>query len=517
MWPRTAAGSRHVSTLCLVVESRKDWAPFLPSENVITFNDYLAMDKLTLAGREDGRSVRVINLCPQSRYLSKGYYCSLLAEARGHKVIPSVGTLNDLRSRALYSLALPDFHKQAEAVAQSLPELVETGEDGAGQMNIKVYFGESPHEELQALARRLFERFPCPILSIELKRRKGLWSINRIKPMTPMKLSDVEQTAFANALDHFSRRIWRSPKARRRYRFDLAMLIDPREELPPSNASALKQFIRAGRELQINVELIGKKDYLRLTEYDGLFIRETTGIDHHTYRFAKKAESEGMVVIDDPTSILRCTNKIYLADLFRAHKVPAPKTLILLRDQPGIEALVQAELGFPLVLKIPDGAFSRGVVRVESAEQFATEAERLFADSALLLAQEYLYTDFDWRIGILNGKPIYACRYYMVKRHWQIYKHNAGGSQSGGFDTMPTYEVPRVVLDAAAKAAQLIGDGLYGVDVKQKDNRAVVIEVNDNPSIDRGVEDKFLGDELYRIVMQEFLRRFELQRARGWS
>ena len=44
----------------------------------------------------------------------------------------------------------------------------------------------------------------------------------------------------------------------------------------------------------VEVELITKKDYPRLAEYDALFIRETTGLDHHTYRFAKKAEEEGM-------------------------------------------------------------------------------------------------------------------------------------------------------------------------------------------------------------------------------
>jgi glutathione synthase/RimK-type ligase-like ATP-grasp enzyme len=105
----------------------------------------------------------------------------------------------------------------------------------------------------------------------------------------------------------------------------------------------------------------------------------------------------------------------------------------------------------------------------------------------------------------------------MVKKHWQIYKHDGDKSTSGGFDTLPTYEVPKVVLDAAVKATQPIGDGLYGVDIKQSGNRAVVIEVNDNPNVDRGVEDKFLGDGLYTIIMQEFLRRLEIQRSRGWS
>jgi glutathione synthase/RimK-type ligase-like ATP-grasp enzyme len=54
---------------------------------------------------------------------------------------------------------------------------------------------------------------------------------------------------------------------------------------------------------------------------------------------------------------------------------------------------------------------------------------------------------------------------------------------------------------------------LYGVDIKQTGNAVYVIEVNDNPSIDSGVEDKYLGKELYELIMQEFADRLE-QRGR---
>ena len=64
-------------------------------------------------------------------------------------------------------------------------------------------------------------------------------------------------------------------------------------------------------------------------------------------------------------------------------------------------------------------------------------------------------------------------------------------------DTIPIYQVPRVVLDTAVKAANLIGKGLYGVDLKMVDDRAYVIEINDNPSIDHGLEDAIIGDEMY--------------------
>jgi len=138
----------------------------------------------------------------------------------------------------------------------------------------------------------------------------------------------------------------------------------------------------------------------------------------------------------------------------------------------------------------------------------------MFQKSDLILAQEYLYTEYDWRIGILNRQPFYACQYFMSKDHWQIYDHKAGGGMAAGNSrTLPLELVPAVVLRTAVKAARLIGTGLYGVDLKQTRQGVCVIEINDNPNLDAGVEDEILKEQMYEEVMAEFLRRLE-QRTR---
>jgi glutathione synthase/RimK-type ligase-like ATP-grasp enzyme len=68
------------------------------------------------------------------------------------------------------------------------------------------------------------------------------------------------------------------------------------------------------------------------------------------------------------------------------------------------------------------------------------------------------------------------------------------------------------VVELAVKTANLIGDGLYGVDLKQSGDKVVVIEVNDNPNMDAGIEDAYLQDDLYSLVLEEFVRRLELKR-----
>lgn len=71
------------------------------------------------------------------------------------------------------------------------------------------------------------------------------------------------------------------------------------------------------------------------------------------------------------------------------------------------------------------------------------------------------------------------------------------------------------VIKTALKATRLIGEGLYGVDLKQVGDRVVVIEINDNPNIDAGVEDTVLGRALYSRILAVFLERMEANRRLG--
>jgi glutathione synthase/RimK-type ligase-like ATP-grasp enzyme len=129
--------------------------------------------------------------------------------------------------------------------------------------------------------------------------------------------------------------------------------------------------------------------------------------------------------------------------------------------------------------------------------------------SDLIIAQEFLQTDFDWRVGIIDRKAIYVCKYYMAGGHWQIMNwQEKGEDRYGLFETFAVEDVPPIVIETALKAANLIGDGIYGVDLKEApDGQIYLIEINDNPNIDHGIEDQYLQDELYTKVMEVFLQR----------
>ncbi|OWK20475.1 hypothetical protein AJ88_29195 [Mesorhizobium amorphae CCBAU 01583] len=142
-------------------------------------------------------------------------------------------------------------------------------------------------------------------------------------------MTEDEETFFLQCLETYTNREWRDTKGRTPARYTFATLVDPHEELPPSEISSLRYWARISEKMGVEIEPITRKDLARLANYDALFIRETTSISNHTYRFARRAQQEGMPVIDDPLSMIRCTNKVYLNELMTYNKVPVPPTVMI--------------------------------------------------------------------------------------------------------------------------------------------------------------------------------------------
>jgi glutathione synthase/RimK-type ligase-like ATP-grasp enzyme len=259
----------------------------------------------------------------------------------------------------------------------------------------------------------------------------------------------------------------------------------------------------------VDVEPISKRDLAKVANHDALFIRETTSISNHTYRFARRARQEGMPVIDDPVSMIRCTNKVYLHELLGAANIAMPPTVIA--SSVDECASIAERIGFPMVVKIPDGSFSKGVKKASNMGELTELMKEWLKDTDLLICQKFMPTEFDWRVGVLGRKPLFVTQYLMAKKHWQIVNHNAGsrGPVEGGFRSVSLAEAPTQLIDMATRAAGLIGDGLYGVDIKETPEGFFVIEVNDNPNLDHGCEDASEKDAVWTRLTQWFIDRID--------
>jgi len=483
------ADGRASEPALVVVAHRRDFPWTVPGVRVSSAHDYLAGD---VKSRE--RRPAVINLCRFDRYQSRGYYVSLLAEARGQAPLPEMRVLGDVQRGVPVALGHDEFVARLQ---------LHLSDRRAPLFTLDVVLGRDARRGYDALAADLFARVPAPLLRVTFLRTRGRWHVARIRALNVM---DVCRKRPALLLDGIRAYLAarqpsvRGPLTTRR----LAILHNEDEPDPPSNREALARFRRVGASLGMHVEVLGRRDAHRLPEFGGLFIRDTTNVEHYTYEFACRAAEAGLVVIDDPQSILKCTNKVYLHELFERHQVPAPRTMLVHR---GNADDVAATLGLPCVLKQPDSAFSLGVFKVETAEALRDALSRLLKKSDLVLAQEWLPTTFDWRVGVLDRRALYVCKYFMAPGHWQVVKREAQRKVEGSTATLAVADAPPAVVETALKAANLIGDGLYGVDVKEANGKCYVMEVNDNPNIDAGNEDAIARDALYREILGTFLRR----------
>ncbi|WP_179339880.1 RimK family protein [Winogradskyella ludwigii] len=477
----------------IVVNQPEKWNFSIDNITVISSQDYLTNPEYSLL-----KNARIFNLCKDYSYQSKGYYVSLLAEARGHLPIPTTKNIVDLKALKLVRIVSDEFD---DVLQQSLKNIK------SQQFTLSIYFGQNVAQKYKALSGLFYKHFQVPFLRVNFNHTTK-WNIQSIKAISEAEIpaehiSSVQE--FAN--QYFSKKRYDTAKVNN-YDFDLAILVNPNDPAPPSNTKALKKFIEIAEKMNIYAEIIEPKDLSRLSSFDALFLRQSTEVNNEAYTFARKAQQEGIAIIDYPDAILKCCNKVYMAEAMNNANISTPKTVIVHNNN---RNSVLEQTGLPCVLKAPDSTFSFGVKKAKTQEEYDVLVTEMLKESDLIIAQEFCPSDYDWRIGIIDNKPFYACKYYMAKGHWQIYNWKATdkNEQDGDADCLAIEDVPKNVIDIALKSAKLMGLGLYGVDIKVVDGKLMVIEINDNPNIDFGVEDAHYGDLVYTEILSALKNRLD--------
>ena len=258
----------------IVVNNPRDWPLAIPGVTVVPARAYL-----TDPAYGGDNIARVFNLCKSYRYQTLGYYVSLLAEARGHKPLPRANTIEDLQSQNMVRLlteGLDDLIQKSLAAIKS------------DTFELDIYFGHSAASRHDQLSRQLFNLLQAPLLRAIFKRRGQHWHIRSVHPIAASDIPPQQQEfAIQATTEYFTGRRRRTHKLAPRY--NLAILHDPDNPEPASNAKAMQKFEKAANSLGMHVEFITKADYARLTEFDALFIRDTTFVNHYTYRFSRRA------------------------------------------------------------------------------------------------------------------------------------------------------------------------------------------------------------------------------------
>jgi glutathione synthase/RimK-type ligase-like ATP-grasp enzyme len=271
-----------------------------------------------------------------------------------------------------------------------------------------------------------------------------------------------------------------------------------------SNSEQLNALIHCrdvAEEMSHDADFLFPVDINKIPKMDALFIRARTDPMNVTYVAARMASMHGIPVIDDPHSIQICGDKINMySHLMRKH-VSLPKTVFLSKNDLSVERVSQLfdTLGSPLIVKEPSTSFSLRVEKVTDIAGFFRVARRFIKMSDWIVVQQYIESKYDWRVGVLGGELLYACKYTIPSVTFKIQASVNGHIVYCSVESVPADAVPPHVIKLGIDAANAIGNGLYGVDIKNNNGDAYVIEVNDNPSLESG------EDALYPQVYQKIV------------
>jgi len=285
----------------------------------------------------------------------------------------------------------------------------------------------------------------------------------------------------------------------------LGLFVDRQTLGNSEQLTALIRLRDSAEEMGHTVYFIFPTEIAKIGKVDGLFIRSRTDPLNISFVAAKMAELHGIPVIDDPRSIQVCSDKVNMYLHLMKAGVRIPETVFVRKDELTEKAAagILARLGSPLVLKEPSTSFSLRVEKVSTVPEFLKTGRRFIKLSDWIVAQKFIESDFDWRVGVLDGEPLYACQYIIPQDTFKIQATVNGHVVYCAVKSQPLGKVPRPICDAAVAAAKAIGRGFYGVDIKDQDGTPFVIEVNDNPSLEAGEDEHSPG--LYRRIIGHLL------------
>ncbi len=236
-------GDKQSITNIIIVRNPKSWGLDIEGVRVASSRQYITDPEF-----QSLKNVRIFNLSNSYQYQKMGYYVSLLASARDHRVIPNVTTLRDFSRqslvRSLSSYIDDDIQKTLKHV------------DG-NKVSISVYFGKSVNPKYMYLAQKLYHLFEAPMLQIDFVKTEK-WLIQKVTPLSLRKVmpEDLEKVQ-EFARDYFSKKRFTRPRFKN-YKYDLAILINPKEENSPSCPDALQNFKKQQKRLVFPQSLLQK-------------------------------------------------------------------------------------------------------------------------------------------------------------------------------------------------------------------------------------------------------------------
>lgn len=214
--------------------------------------------------------------------------------------------------------------------------------------------------------------------------------------------------------------------------------------------------------------------------YDVVLPRIGASITEYGLSVVKHFEMQGLRAINSSRSIAESRNKMRCLQILTEAGLMVPST-VLTRSTQGLRTAVEAVKGLPVVLKILQGTQGVGVMLVHTPISMGSVIDTLRTLNQDVIIQQFIVEGAgrDYRVFVVGNKVVAAMMRTAPQGEFRSNIHRGG--EANIVDLPPSY------IQAAVRAAKILGLQIAGVDLMESHGGPLVIEVNSSPGLE-GIE-----------------------------
>ena len=230
-----------------------------------------------------------------------------------------------------------------------------------------------------------------------------------------------------------------------------------------------------------------------------VFIRGTPTKDS-SLDLISEIERLGLCCVNSRTSISIAADKYRSYIRLKDYGLTQPKTVLV----PNVDSIEKSfeslDTKFPIILKTLRGSKGVGVLFVESERALTSIIQLIFKtdSNADLIIQEYIKTEFDVRVMILNGNIVATMQRDVLEGDFRS-NYSQGAK-------VKKYNLTKLEIGQSLLAAKSVGGILSAVDFipssDPKNKPPYILEVNSSPGTE-GIEEAS-GKNIVKEILEHF-------------
>ncbi len=231
-------------------------------------------------------------------------------------------------------------------------------------------------------------------------------------------------------------------------------------------------------------------------DFDAVIPRIGASVTFYGTAIVRQFEMMNVYSVNESVAITRSRDKLRSLQLLSRKGIGMPTTAFA-HSGKDIDGIIKEVGGAPLVIKLLEGTQGKGVVLAETQKAAESVIQAFMKLNANILVQEYIKEagGADIRCLVVGDKVIAAMERQGPPGEFRSNLHRGGVAK--------LVKLTPTERKTAARAAQIMGLNVAGVDLLRSDKGPLVMEVNSSPGM-RGIENATNKDVAGMII--EFIQ-----------